>query len=327
MTDPFAADGFTLTELTAAINNLPYRPGRLGQLGLFDENGISTLTAEVEEKNGVLALVGVKPRGGPPQPVRGAPRKLYPFTLPHLPEDSTIMADEVQGVRAFGSDNAEEALIMRRDERLAEMRANLEYTLESHRVLALKGSYMDANGDTTSLFTTFGVSQQSLAMGWNPSATSSARTKATTLLSYIEDALAGVPFSGVRVLCGSTFWTNMLEDQDIKATYLNTMMAADLRGDPRLEFNWQGITWERYRGTAAVKVPDAEAYAVPMGVPGLFITRFGPANYIETVNTIGLPVYAKAQELPLGKGWFLEAQSNPLNICTRPRAVIKLTTS
>ena len=38
-----------------------------------------------------------------------------------------------------------------------------------------------------------------------------------------------------------------------------------------------------------------------------------------------LPIYARAEPLPMDKGVRLEAQSNPLSICTRPRAVVKLT--
>ena len=45
---------------------------------------------------------------------------------------------------------------------------------------------------------------------------------------------------------------------------------------------------------------------------------------METVNTIGLPLYAKQELMRMNKGVELEAQSNPLNLCTKPRAVIKL---
>jgi hypothetical protein len=46
---------------------------------------------------------------------------------------------------------------------------------------------------------------------------------------------------------------------------------------------------------------------------------------METVNTIGLPYYAKQERIPFDKGVQLELQSNPLHICTKPRAIIKLT--
>jgi hypothetical protein len=327
MVDPFTPDAFSLTTLTAAINNLKYQPGRLGQLGLFNEQGINTLSAQIEEQDGVLSLVDIAPRGGPGQVVTGGSRKIHSFAIPHMPERASLMADEIQGVRAFGSESQAEMLTNRVNERLAMMRRNLEYTLESHRVAALMGNYYDVNGASTSLFTTFGVSQTTQSMALSSSATSKAREKATIVLEAIESALDGVPFSGVRVFCSSGFWKALIEDKDAKETYLNTQMAASLRNDPRLEFNWNGFTFERYRGTSSVKIADNVAYAVPEGVPNLFVTRFAPANYNETVNTVGLPIYAKGEQMKFGKGWELEAQSNALNLCTRPASIIKLTIS
>jgi hypothetical protein len=327
MVDPFTPNAFSLTSLTAAMNNLKYAPGRLGELGLFEEQGISTLDAAIEERDGVLSLVDIAPRGADGKPAGGESRKLHSFRIPHLPQRATIMADEVQGVRAFGSENQAEVLQTRINERLSTLRRNLDYTIEAHRIAAMMGSYYDVNGNATSLFTTFGVAQQTQGMALSSSASSKAREKAEIVLEKIEDALDGVPFSGVRVFCSLGFWKALLEDKDAKETVLNTMMAADLRRDPRLEINYNGFVFERYRGTSAVKITDDCAYAVPVGVPGLFLSRYAPANYVETVNTIGLPYYAKGEALKMNKGYEIEAQSNPLNLCTRPRAIIKLTIS
>lgn len=326
MIDPFTPDAFRLETLTAAMNNLKYRPSRIAQLGLFDENGISTIDAAIEERDGVLELVDVAPRGGPGKPIGDTPRKIHTFRVPHLPEVSAVMADEVQGVRAFGSDNQAEVLETRINDRLQTMRNNIDYTIEAHRLAAIQGNFYNSNGVLTSLFTTFGVTQQNLAYVLG-TATTKVRQKIMDTLEMIETALDGVPFTGVRVLCGKTFWKEFIEHPVVKETYLNTQMAASLRGDPRMEVDFGGFMWERYRGTSAVKVADAEAYAVPEGVPGLFITRFAPANYNETVNTIGLPYYAKGEPMKMGKGWEMEAQSNPVNLCTRPHSVIKLTVS
>ncbi|MFN3562785.1 MAG: major capsid protein, partial [Chloroherpetonaceae bacterium] len=60
-------------------------------------------------------------------------------------------------------------------------------------------------------------------------------------------------------------------------------------------------------------------------VPGLFEIYYAPADYAETVNTLGLPFYAKAELLQYGKGFALNAQSNPMPICTRPKTLIKTT--
>jgi len=326
MLDTFTPNAFTLHSLTAAINNTKYLPGQISAMGLFDEAGVATLTVNIEERDGVPDLVDPQPRNsrGTVLPNDGD-RRLLPFVIPHMPQTATLMADEVQGVRAFGSESQAEPLLQRLSEKLQRMRRNIDYTMEYHRVQAVMGNYIDVNGDATSLFTTFNVSQQSLAMSFSGSSSSSARSKIITLHEYIESALDGVSYGGIDVMCSSGFWKALLEDKDAKETYLNWQAAADLRMDPRESFVWQGIRWTRYRGTSDVAITADAAYAIPTGVPDMFLTRFGPANYNETVNTIGLPYYVKSRVLDFDKGWELEAQSNALNICTRPRAVIKLT--
>lgn len=328
MLDAFTPNAFTLQTLTASINNLKFQPGLIGQMGLFQEAGINTLDAAIEERDGILSLVNVAARGAPGQPLGGdGPRKLHSFRVPHLPQRATLLADEVQGIRAFGSETMAESLQMRLNEKLTQLRRNLDYTLESHRLAAVMGSFYDANGTAVSLFTTFGVVQQTQSMALSPSATSAARTKAELVKEKIESALDGVPYSGIRVICSPGFWKALLEDKDNKESVLNWNAAATLRGETRDAVSLNGLTYERYRGTSAVKVTDDCAYAIPEGVPGLFITRFAPANYSETVNTIGLPYYAKAIPLDFDKGYEIEAQSNPINLCTRPASIIKLTIS
>lgn len=325
MIDPFTPDAFRLQTLTAAINHVPFQPTRIAQLGWFEAAGVSTLTVNVEERDGVLSLVSPKPRGGEAQPLAAdGDRRLLPFIIPHLPQHEALLADEVQGVRAFGSESAAEALTIRLNEKLARMRTNLDYTLEYHRLQAVMGNYIDANGNATSLFTTFGVAQQTKQIGLHATNRSSIRAKMFDVQEYLRTALGGLPYRSIRVLCSSTFWAALIEDKDTRDTYLNQVQAAELRGDPSQSFTAFGATWEYYPGTSTANF-GSDAYAVPDGVPGLFLTRFGPADYIETVNTIGLPYYAKAEAKPMGKGWDIEAQSNALNICTRPRAIIKLT--
>lgn len=321
----FDGDAFSLTSLTAAINHTPYRPGLLGELGLFEEQGITTTSAAIEEQDGTLALVDVAPRNGVGQVVVGDTRTVRSFTIPHLPERATIMADSVQGVRAFGSETGTQTVESVRNARLAKMRANIDYTMESHRLAVVQGNYIDANGASVSLATAFNVTLPtpiSFALG---TATTKVREKCMDVLSVIEAGLDGTPFTGVTVLCGATFWKQLIEHAALKETVVNWQAAQTLRADPRLSIDFGGLRFLRYRGTSAVKVQDGEAWAIPTGVSGLFITRFAPANYMETVNTVGLPYYAKAEVMPFQKGVQLEAQSNPLNLCTRPASIVKLT--
>ena len=103
--------------------------------------------------------------------------------------------------------------------------------------------------------------------------------------------------------------------------------AADLRNDVRGGFRFGDVFWEEYRGQVGAQkfIADGEAYLIPEGVSDLFVTHYAPADYMETVNTIGLPYYAKQEVMDFNKGIMVETQSNPISLCTRPRAVVKLT--
>jgi len=101
-----------------------------------------------------------------------------------------------------------------------------------------------------------------------------------------------------------------------------------LRREMPERFEYAGVLWERYRagrkasadvaGAGGSFIGDGEAHICVTGVPELFITRFAPADYEETVNTVGLPRYAHQYGMPNGKGRHIEVQSNPISLCTRP---------
>ena len=323
--DIFKDDAFSLSSLTTAIQNVPYQPGRLEQLGLFGAaEGVTTLSVMIEQYDDVLALVPVSQRGAPATQTSRGTRKLHNFTLPHLKPEESLLADEVLGVRAFGSESEVETIANLVGRRLSKMRQNIEYTKESHRMLALKGGTVDAAGNTVDLFGVFGVTQDVIDFALDVD-TTNIRLKILALLESIEDSLGGLSFTGVRVLCGKTFWSSLIEHKMVKESYLGTLAANTLRGDPRMEFEFGGVIFERYRGTSAVKIDDTDAYAVPEGVLDLFIARNAPADYVETVGTIGQAMYAKQWMMEADRGIKMEAQANPLHLCTRPKVVKKLT--
>jgi len=52
-----------------------------------------------------------------------------------------------------------------------------------------------------------------------------------------------------------------------------------------------------------------------------------PADFNETVNTLGQPLYAKQEPRKFDRGTDLHTQSNPLPICHRPGLLIKVVAS
>lgn len=324
--NPFAtSDAFNLVSLTAGINNLAYTPTMVGEMGIFEERGVPNLAVLIEELNETLALIAPAPRNAPGTVVNRNTRKVHSLSIPHLPERATIMADSVQGVREFGSENTAKPIESEINARLAKMRRQIDYTIEYHRLLALAGSYMDLNGDVQSAYTLLGGSRDSVDFLLGTT-TTKLREKCLDAIGHVEDGLGGVGYSGLEVICHPTFWSKFITHPKVEETYVYSE-GAQLRAGLTNEVMFGGMRWRRYRGSSSAIVTSGKAFLFPVGVPDMYLTRFAPANYQETVNTIGLPYYAKSEPLPFGKGVEIEAQSNPLNICTRPTALVEITTS
>jgi hypothetical protein len=70
------------------------------------------------------------------------------FVIPHIPHDDVVLPEEVQGIRAFGSETEMDALANLMAQKLQTMRAKHAITLEHLRMGALKGVILDADGST-----------------------------------------------------------------------------------------------------------------------------------------------------------------------------------
>jgi len=327
-TSIFNHDAFSLSSLTAAINEAPALPSRIRRLGLFEEEGLLTTSFKVEKDVDTLALIPNQSRSATPVTTGGGTRSLRTFSTTHLPTQDTITADDIQNLRAFGMASEVETMRAFVDRRLAKMRRRIDATIEYQRVGAIKGQILDADGTTviTNLFTEFGIAQNTHAMSLN-NANADLRGEVLAALEKVEEALGAEPHNGFHAFCGKEFFYKLIGHSKVQKSYEFYEGGVMLRNDPRDGIPFGGVIWEQYRGAIAGTpfIGDDEAYLFPLGVDGMFITRYAPANYVETANTIGLPLYAKTEPTPLGKGQLIEAQSNPLSICTRPRAVIKLT--
>jgi hypothetical protein len=339
MLDIFNSDAFGVVSLTDAVNKVKFVPGRIGQMGLFMETGVSTTSVAVEEKNGVLALVATSPRGAPGVTLDKSLRSVRDFRVPHYEIDDAVMAEEVQNVRAFGSESVAETVMAKVAERSAIHTASMEATHEYSRIGAIKGVVTYPTGSspaTLNLFTEFGVAQETAVDFDLDDATPESgevRAKCAGVVRQVAGILEGTPFTGLHAFCGDTFFDALIAHPEVRDTYLATQAAAELRqgyvqgGLSYGAFPFGGIMWENYRGsvngTDYITTGDAQIF--PVGVPGLFRTYYAPADYEETVNTIGQRLYMKQWPMPNGKGRNFDVQMNALDICTRPRVLIRAT--
>ena len=325
--DIFNDDAFSVVSLTKAIEDTPFVPGRVGQLGIFSEEGVSTTSVSIEKIGSTVSLVPAASRGSSGRPMGNDKRQMIPFTATHLPQRASILADEVQNLRAFGSETEVETAQRLMNRKLAKMRRDLDTTIEYQRIGAIKGSILDSDGTTEllNLHTAFGtsVTSHSLVLG---TAGTPVRNKVIEARRKMEAALGGLTYSGARVLCSASFFDALVGHAKVEAAFDRYMNGEFLREDQRGGFYFAGVFWEEYRGqVGATKfIADGEAWMVPEGVPDLFVTNYAPADYMETVNTLGQAYYAKQEPKDFGKGIDVETQSNPIHICTRPAVPVKL---
>lgn len=324
MLDVFKNDAFHFTKLVAAINKYPYVPTRLGSAGIFEEEGIPTLTVAIEMQNGKLTLVPTAARGtrGPAKnPER---RNIRDFRTVHLPQTVVVMADEVGQLRSFGTEQDVETAQALLTRKMAVARRDLDVTHEYQRMGALRGLVLDADGSTIYNFhTEFGVSKTTFDFALDNDATE-VRSKCVQYKRAIEDQLGGVMMTGLDMECSAEFFDALVDHPEVKETF-KYQNGSELRRDSRDGFEFGGIMFREYRGKVNNTrfVPAGRAVPVPRGVPDLFKSYFSPAPYMETVNTNGMPFYMKAKTMDFDVGVEWDVQSNPLHICTRPEAIIE----
>jgi hypothetical protein len=229
MQNPFENPGFSMASLTAAINLLPNRYGRLEQLNLFPAKPVRTRQIIVEEYAGRLNLLPTRAPGSPGTVGEHGKRNLRSFVIPHIPHDDVVLPEEVQGLRAFGSETEMEAIggVMARH--LETMRNKHAITLEHLRMGALKGKILDADGsELVDLFDEFDITAQSVSFEFSTAADNGQiKTACLELLGLMEDGLTGEFSTGVHVLCSTEFFRALTTHKEVKTAYQNWQQGAD----------------------------------------------------------------------------------------------------
>ena len=330
--DVFRNKAFSVMSLTDAVNKRPFVPGRLGELGLFEESGIKSLRVVIERKNGRLTLVPASNRGGPAHQKATNRRDAIELKTIHLSVEDRIPADEIQDVRSFGQEAQVKTMQEELMERFDETFSDFDATQEHLRIGAIKGKVLDADGTTelVDLFDAFGITAPTAIDFDLDNASPGAdavRKKASQVIRTIEDALGMASYTSIHGFCSSTFFDDLVGHPQVKEAYERFNAGQALRDQTaRRSLFYAGIMFEEYRGkvNGVDFIPEGDARFVPLGVPRLFRNVFSPADFVETVNTRGLPRYAKvAPDDRFQRYLDTHVQSNPLPYCTRPEVLLR----
>lgn len=331
MNNPFHNPAFSVSALTAAINLLPNQYGRLDELNLFPIKPVRTRQVTIEERDGVLSLLQTQPVGTPGSVGKRGKRTLRAFNVPHIPHDDVVLPEEVVGVRAFGTETDLETIAGVMADHLQTMRNKHAITLEHLRMGALKGVILDADGsELANLFEIFKIAPKTFDFQLGNKDTD-VRKKCLELKRYMSQSLKGERMSGIHVLVSSEFFDALTGHDKVKAAYERWQEGAALRDDMRADFRLAGVRFEEYTGEASDPdgntrrfIAEGEGHAFPLGTLDTFATYVAPADFNETVNTLGQLLYSKQAPRKFDRGTDLHTQSNPLPMCHRPALLPKL---
>lgn len=326
------SDLFTLAELTKAINTLPTPTTVLGDSKLFKVESTKHLYAVVENINGKLVLVENTSRNAEPSAKQHGKRVRRVFEIPHLPKTTSLLPDEMV-VAGFGESSEQDEQSKVLNNKLQELKNDIEATKEYHRIGAINGVIYDADGTSViyDLYKEFGVKQITVSLDLdNPNA--DVRGNIIKAKRQAQKKLGGAVVKEWKCYCSSEMFDKLTAHANVQKAYANYAEASDkLSGDKRDGFEFGGVKFIEYEvevmGTndkLIRYIKEGVGRIVPV-VEGLFKTIYAPANYNETVGTLGKDMYAKIEPRKMGKGYDVEAQSNPLSLCTQPDALIELT--
>ena len=319
----FQNDHFKVATMTDVLNLVPYVPGRLRQLIRFNETNVYRPTVALEYRAGHLGVLKTYARGsGQGDIITPDKRSLRSFNIPHLPARATVMPDDLPDIRAFGTADGRVAVQQVVEDRMRQMRQDMELTMERWTAGLLKGRILDSdNSVLLDLFAEYNVTPEEFEIDLSGSGSYTVRRMVAEITRYIQDKLGASTYSYLHFLCGDQFYDNLVNSQELLTAYNRPGEGAFLRQlHVRDAVQFAGCVFENYRGAVAGNdfVASDEAIPVPMGVPGLFKQYYGPADTMSAVGRPGQRFVVTRETMKHDTGLELRGQTNTLMLVTRP---------
>ena len=327
---------FEMTDLTEELLLIPNTYGLVNQLGIFREESVTQHMISVESSAATLALIPDRVRGERNNVNKDRTREIRAFPIPHYPLDDYIAPEDIQGKRAYGSDNAETVAAVKM-RKLEDIRRKHAITLETSRMVAItQGTIYAPNGTVAgNYYTDFGITRKQVAFDLSNAATN-VLDKITEVTDHIqENLLDGDVATEFVALCSPEFFDDLINQAGVKEAYkfyssTQEPLRNGLRDGRYKKFVHGDVTFYRYVGSykdadgvTQKLVPVGEAYFLPLGTMDTFMTYYSPANKLDYVNTLGEQAYVFEFTDPKGSKIEIESESNVLNLLRRPSAVVR----
>lgn len=333
--DIFNNDAFSVISMLEPVNKMPTLPGFLGSLGIFESEPVATDTVSVGMSQGTLTLIQTTQRGAPIEMDSPEVENIRPFIIPRIAKGATVRSHQLRNVAPdwAAADQQVDLVAKFLARKQQKLKQDVEYTWENMRLGAIQGIVYDADGTTelVDYYDEWDISVPAEIDLDLPTADNGAlRAELTGIKRTLIRAAGGVGVRRVIGLAGDGFWDGIIQNPEVRKTYLNWTAAADLReSEPFETFRYGGIDWINYQGSddnSTIAIDDLDAVIFPVGVPGMFRHVKGPGESLEDISTEGQDVYPLIVRDKDRDQWIQpEIYSYPLFMNTRPDLVLRAT--
>ena len=326
--DPFNDPWFSMTSLTGMVDKMDFVPQYLDGLGIFDPEPVQTYKLFVDRRDQTLSLVPTSPLGAPPSPIDRDNRDTVTLSVPRIAQDFTLNSHELIGLRGFNTENTFANYQTEFLRRFQKMQRKRLLTEEFHRLGAVQGKLLDADGTTVihNYYTLFGVSEPAEIDFELSDATFNVKAAAEAVVRTLTKASRGAFNTGTSVHClaSDELYDGIRYHASVEKWYLNWSAAREHQNTgPYQSFPYGGIVWHNYRGTddgSTVSIPANKGRIFPVGAMDTFKRAMGPAEFGPYMNTPGREFYAYNLPDTSGRAAFTKGELYGYNLffCQRP---------
>lgn len=332
-----------IVDWTQEILDVPNQYGWVKNQGIFSTRGTPQTAIVFDKMSSETTLL--------PQTSRrqrnmtyGKDRAVDTFSLPlaYFKHGDAITPADIQDQRRPGDSDLEETLDRVRSVKLTDMRRAVDQTHEYIMVQAIKGVTTTPDGATIAdMFTEFSVSQPTIDFILGTGTTNVDAKVAELKRTITKNALTGGMIGGIQVIVDESWFDKFKSHPKVKEAYLNWQSNQRYRDDISEYMSWgisdvfdyQGVRFLTYPaefilpdGTTEKAIATDEGHAIPR-ITDLFRGYYGPSNKLSQVNQAGSEMFSWEYRDQKDEAHEMEVETSPLFFCTKPKTLVKVTTS
>lgn len=328
--DIFNQQPFQAVAMTNAIQKTDYVPNLLGSLNIFRPDPVLSDEIMMDIEDHSIKIIPTSERGSSPEQAQRRSRAVKMLKATRLAKSFTIYASEVFKLRQTGT-SLLTSVQREYAKRMGDLRADLELTEEHHRLGALQGVLLDADGTTViyDFYDEFNVTKPAVINFTLDNAATEVKLKCSEVKRNMIRAGRGAitPTTTIYALVGDDFWDKLTTHPTVEKYYLNHSEAKQVAGLGIFEtFTFGGITFINYQGTddnSTVAIAPDKAHFFPINARGVFEKAQAPAEFEPFVTQPGQSVYMLNLPDPSGRNAFRKGEifAYPLFYCAKPEVL------